>query len=128
MKIKITGNVLDAKGKITGIVDLNEKAAKRLVDLGKAVYVEAEEVVQKTIDAVAATAEKTVKSYKQMNCPEQTAFINSLTSIEELQALFDDTKSTIKPVLEERVKFLSAQNTGEQAGDVAEVAEQAGEE
>lgn len=123
MKIEITGSVYNVKGKIKigKIIDLPEKRAKRLIDFGKAVAVE-EKTVQSPVEEnqLQENQPAKVKTYKQMNVPEQTAYISEISEVEKLEELMDETKATVKPLLQEKINKLkessapeSDENTGE---------------
>lgn len=118
MDIKITGSVFagNDKGndhkKLEGIISLPDDEAQRLIDLKVAEAVNTEPQQIKT---------PVEKPYKNMNCEEQTVKINAETDLTTLESMKEDTKKTILPVLEDRIKTLSGgsgegQNSSNESG------------
>jgi hypothetical protein len=105
MKVNITGCVFGPDGKLDGIIDLEEKEAQRLVNLKVAEFVQVQQKQEQ---------QQKQKTYKQMNCTEQTDLINKLTDVKELELLRDETKPSIVGVLDERIKSLTS--SGDSAG------------
>lgn len=119
MDIRITGSVFAGNNqgndhkKLEGIVSLPDDEAQRLIDLKVA------EVVETVETTIQQDKTPTEKIYKTMNCAEQTAKINAETDITVLESYREDTKVSIKSVLEDRIKTLtdSGQDSGDESGE-----------